>query len=187
MPLAQNMLNQYQMRQKRNKAHKAHNVAKCARNKEQQKWLKAKLPENVHGMRSAVHAHCLFLLKVRDNNFSSLPAPPSTEEREIAIQVAGNIAYLPKDVFNEPSTQVQSQGFQSYIKNELPKVGLKRFTWDWQSSWKNPFKKLMYMVFYHTFRVALVRTEYHQICWNKNHNSIGVVAAIIEQYFTYLK
>ncbi|MBW0536142.1 hypothetical protein O181_075857 [Austropuccinia psidii MF-1] len=111
MPLAQSMLNQSKMRQKKNKACKAHNVAKRASQKEQQKWLKVELPENVHGMRSAVHAHSLFLLKVRDKDFFSLPAPPSTEEHEIAIQVAGPLGYVPKDVFNEPSTQVQSQGF----------------------------------------------------------------------------
>ncbi|MBW0566304.1 hypothetical protein O181_106019 [Austropuccinia psidii MF-1] len=72
-------------RERRNKACKACNVAKYASQKEQQKWLKAELPENVHGMRSAVHAHFLFLLKVRDKDFSSLPAPPSTEEHEIEI------------------------------------------------------------------------------------------------------
>ncbi|MBW0584827.1 hypothetical protein O181_124542 [Austropuccinia psidii MF-1] len=130
MPLSRSMLDQSEMRQQRNKACKAHNVAKHASQKEQQKWLKAELPENVHGMRSAVHAHCLFLLKVRDKDFSSLPAPPSTEEHEIAIQVAGHLGYVPNDVFNEPSKQVQSQGFQSYCKNELHKLGLKRFTWN---------------------------------------------------------
>ncbi|MBW0543046.1 hypothetical protein O181_082761 [Austropuccinia psidii MF-1] len=122
------------MRQQRNKACKAHNIEKCASQKEQQRWLKAEIPENVHGMRSAVHAHCLFLLKVRDKDFSSLPAPPTTEEREIAFQMAGHLGYVSKDVFNEPSTQVQSQGFQSYCKNELHKLGLKRLTWDWESS-----------------------------------------------------
>ncbi|MBW0593664.1 hypothetical protein O181_133379 [Austropuccinia psidii MF-1] len=125
MPLAQSMLEQSEVRQQRNQARKAHNVAKHASQKEQQKWLKAELPENVHGMRSAVHAHCLFLLKVRDKDFSSLPAPPSTEENEIAIQVAGHLGFVPKDVFNESSTQVQSQGFQSYCKNELHKLRLK--------------------------------------------------------------
>ncbi|MBW0559575.1 hypothetical protein O181_099290 [Austropuccinia psidii MF-1] len=95
-------------RQQRNKAQKAHNVAKRASQKEQQKWLKAELPENVHGMRSAVHSHCLFLLKVRDKDFSSLTASHITEEHEIAIQVAGHLGYFPKDVFNDPSTQVQS-------------------------------------------------------------------------------
>ncbi|MBW0510075.1 hypothetical protein O181_049790 [Austropuccinia psidii MF-1] len=125
MPLALSMLDQSKMRQQRNEACKAHNVAKCASQKEQQKWLKEKLPENVHGMRSTVHGHCLFLLKVRDKDFSSLPAPPSTEEREIAIQVAGHLGYVPKDFFNEPSSQVQSQGFESYCKNELHKLGLK--------------------------------------------------------------
>ncbi|MBW0533905.1 hypothetical protein O181_073620 [Austropuccinia psidii MF-1] len=85
MPLSQSMLDQSEMRQQRNKDRKAHNVEKRAGQKEQQKWLKAGLPENVHGMRSAVHAHSLFLLKVRDKDFSSLPAPLSTEEREIAI------------------------------------------------------------------------------------------------------
>ncbi|MBW0557022.1 hypothetical protein O181_096737 [Austropuccinia psidii MF-1] len=80
MPLAQSMLEQSEVRQQRNQARKAHNVAKRASQKEQQKWLKAELPENFHGMRSAVHAHCLFLLKVRDKDFSSLPEPPSTEE-----------------------------------------------------------------------------------------------------------
>ncbi|MBW0548745.1 hypothetical protein O181_088460 [Austropuccinia psidii MF-1] len=128
MGLAQSMLEQSEVRQQRNQARKAHNVAKCASQKEQQKWLKAKIPENVHGMRSAVHAHCLFLLKLRDKDFYSLPAPPSTEEHEIAIQVASHLGYVPKDVFNEPSTQVQSQGFQSYCENELHKIGLKQFT-----------------------------------------------------------
>ncbi|MBW0521934.1 hypothetical protein O181_061649 [Austropuccinia psidii MF-1] len=126
------MLEQLEVRQQRNQARKAHNVAKRASQKEQQEWLRAELPENVHGMRSAVHCHFLFLLKVRDKDFSSLPAPPSTEECEIAIQVAGHLGYVPKDVFNEPSTQVQSQGFQSYCKNELHKLGLKQFTWDWE-------------------------------------------------------
>ncbi|MBW0479509.1 hypothetical protein O181_019224 [Austropuccinia psidii MF-1] len=125
MPLSQSMLEQSEIRQQRNQACKAHNVAKSASQKEKQKWLQVELPENVHGMRSAVHAHCLFLLKVRDKDFSSLPAPPSTEENEIAIQVAGHLGYFPKGVFNEPSTQVQSQGFQHYWKNELYKLGLK--------------------------------------------------------------
>ncbi|MBW0580517.1 hypothetical protein O181_120232 [Austropuccinia psidii MF-1] len=111
------MLEQSEVRQHRNQACKAHNVAKRASQKEQQKCLSAELPENFHGMRSAVHAHCLFLLKVRDEDFSSLPAPPSTEECEIAIQVAGNFRYFPKDVSNAPSTQVQFQGFQIYCKN----------------------------------------------------------------------
>ncbi|MBW0554198.1 hypothetical protein O181_093913 [Austropuccinia psidii MF-1] len=124
MPLAQSMLEQSEVRQQRNKAHKAHNVEKHASQKEQQKWLKAELPENVHGMRSAVYADCLFLLKVRDKDFSSLPAPPRTEEREISVQVAGHFGYVPEDFFNEPSTQVQSQGFHSYCKNELHKLGL---------------------------------------------------------------
>ncbi|MBW0557992.1 hypothetical protein O181_097707 [Austropuccinia psidii MF-1] len=98
-------------------------------------------------MTSAVHAHCLFLLKVRDKDFSSLPAPPRTEELEIAIQVAGHLGYVPEDLFNEPSTHAQSQGLQSYCKNELHKLGLKQFTWDWQSSWKHPFNELISMGF----------------------------------------
>ncbi|MBW0568264.1 hypothetical protein O181_107979 [Austropuccinia psidii MF-1] len=131
--LSQSMLEQSEVRQQRNQTCKAHNVAKHASQKEQQKWLKAELPENVHGMRSAVHSHCLLLLKVRDKDFSSLPATYSLEECEIAIQVAGHLRYVPKDVFNEPTTQVQSQGFQSYCQNELHKLGLNQFTWDWQS------------------------------------------------------
>ncbi|MBW0570916.1 hypothetical protein O181_110631 [Austropuccinia psidii MF-1] len=114
MPLARSMLNHLEMRQRRNEACKAHKVAKSGSQREKQKWLKAEIPENVHGMTSAVQAHCLFLLKVRDKEFSSLPAPPSKEERKIAIQVAGYLGYVPKDVFNKPSTQVQSHGFQSY-------------------------------------------------------------------------
>ncbi|MBW0533787.1 hypothetical protein O181_073502 [Austropuccinia psidii MF-1] len=50
MLLSQSMLNQSKMRQKKNQACNAHNVAKCASQKEEQKWLKAELPENVHGM-----------------------------------------------------------------------------------------------------------------------------------------
>ncbi|MBW0561887.1 hypothetical protein O181_101602 [Austropuccinia psidii MF-1] len=162
-------------------------LAKRASQKQKQKWLKAELPENFHEMNSAVHSHCLFLLKVRDKDFSSLPAPPSTEECESSIQVAGHLGYVPENVFNNPSTQVQSQRFQSYCKKELHKLGLKQFTWDWESSWQHPFNKLMSMVFYHTFRLALVSTKYHHYCCNKDHNNYGVMAALMEQYFTYLK
>ncbi|MBW0523622.1 hypothetical protein O181_063337 [Austropuccinia psidii MF-1] len=102
MAVVQTMLEKTEMRQQRNQAHKAHNVAKHASQKENQKCLKVELPENVHGMRSAVHAHCLFLLKIRDKDFSSLTAPPRTEEHELAIQVAGHLGYVSKDVFNEP-------------------------------------------------------------------------------------
>ncbi|MBW0535140.1 hypothetical protein O181_074855 [Austropuccinia psidii MF-1] len=102
MPLAQSMLEQSGIRQQRNQACKAHNVPKHASQKEQQRWLKAELPENGHAMRAAVHAHCLSVLKVRDKDFSSLQAPPSTEECEIEIQVDGHLGYVPKDVFNEP-------------------------------------------------------------------------------------
>ncbi|MBW0562374.1 hypothetical protein O181_102089 [Austropuccinia psidii MF-1] len=125
MPLAQSMLEQSEVRQQRKQACEAHNVEKRASQKEKQKWLKEELPENVHGMRSAVHAHCLLLLKVRDKDFFSLPAPLSTEEHVISIQVAGNLGYVPEEVSNEPLTQVQSQGFQSYCKNELHKLRLK--------------------------------------------------------------
>ncbi|MBW0588434.1 hypothetical protein O181_128149 [Austropuccinia psidii MF-1] len=48
MGLSQSMLEQSEVRQQRNQACKAHNVAKRASQKEQQKWLKAELPENVH-------------------------------------------------------------------------------------------------------------------------------------------
>ncbi|MBW0512826.1 hypothetical protein O181_052541 [Austropuccinia psidii MF-1] len=41
MRLSQSMLEQSKIRQKRNQAHKAHNVAKCASQKEKQRWLKA--------------------------------------------------------------------------------------------------------------------------------------------------
>ncbi|MBW0560195.1 hypothetical protein O181_099910 [Austropuccinia psidii MF-1] len=178
IPLAQSMLEKFKVRQQRNYACKAHIVAKHASQKEQRRWLKEEIPENFHGMRSAVHSHCLLLLKVRDKDFSLLPEPPSTEECENEIQVAGHLGYVPKDVFNEPSTQVQSQGFQSYRKNELHKLGLKQLTWDWESSWQHPFNELMSMVFYHTFCLALVRIKYHHYCWNKDHNNYGVVAAL---------
>ncbi|MBW0483737.1 hypothetical protein O181_023452 [Austropuccinia psidii MF-1] len=85
MPPSQSMLEQSEVRQQRNQACKAHNVAKRASQKEQQRWLKEELQENVHGMRSTVDTHFLFLLKGRDKDFSSLPAPPSTKECEIAI------------------------------------------------------------------------------------------------------
>ncbi|MBW0546532.1 hypothetical protein O181_086247 [Austropuccinia psidii MF-1] len=51
MPLAQSMLGQSRMIQQRNQGHQAHKVAKGASKKKKHKWLKAELPENVHGMR----------------------------------------------------------------------------------------------------------------------------------------
>ncbi|MBW0514612.1 hypothetical protein O181_054327 [Austropuccinia psidii MF-1] len=181
------MLEQSEIRQKRNQAHKAHNVAKCESQKQQQRWLKEELPENFHGLRSALHAHFLFLLKVRGKDFSSLPAPPSAEERELSMQFSGHLGYVPKDVFNEPSTQVWSQFFQSYCKNEVHKLGLKKFTWDWESSWQHLFNNLMSMVFYRTFCLAIVSTKYHNEFGNKDHNNYWVMEALMEQYFTYVK
>ncbi|MBW0563994.1 hypothetical protein O181_103709 [Austropuccinia psidii MF-1] len=157
MGLTQSMLEQSKVGWERNHALKSHNMARHAIQKEQQKWLKAELPENIHEMRSAVHAHCLFLLKIRDNDFSSLPAPPKTEEHEIAIKVAGHLRYVPKDVLNEPVTQVQFQGF---CKNELHKLILKQFTCAWESSWQHPFNELMSMMFYRTFCLALFSTKF---------------------------
>ncbi|MBW0473676.1 hypothetical protein O181_013391 [Austropuccinia psidii MF-1] len=101
MPITQSMFDQSKIRQQRNYDCKDHNVAKRASQKEQQRWLKEELPDNVHGMSSAVHAHFLFLLKVKDNNLSSQPAPPSTEHYQISIKVAGPLGYVPKDFFNE--------------------------------------------------------------------------------------
>ncbi|MBW0522878.1 hypothetical protein O181_062593 [Austropuccinia psidii MF-1] len=112
--LSQSPLDQAKMRQQRKQAFKAHNVAIDVSKKGQKRGLKAELPDNFHEMRSGVYAHWLFLLKVKDKDFSSLPAPPRTEEHEIAIQVSGHFVYFTKDVFNEPSTQVQSKSFQRY-------------------------------------------------------------------------
>ncbi|MBW0477235.1 hypothetical protein O181_016950 [Austropuccinia psidii MF-1] len=81
MPLSQSMLEQSEFRHKRNQVCKYHNVAKHASQKEQQRWLKGKLPKIPYGMRSAVHAHCLFLLRVRDKDFSSLP-----EQKSVKLQ-----------------------------------------------------------------------------------------------------
>ncbi|MBW0492924.1 hypothetical protein O181_032639 [Austropuccinia psidii MF-1] len=126
--LSQSIVDQSEMRQQRNQPDKSHNEAKHARQKEKKRFMKEELPDNVHGMPSAVHSHCLFLPKVKEKDFSSLPAPPSTEEHEIAIQAASHLGYVSKDVFNEPSTQVQSLGFQSFQKNELHNIGLIQFT-----------------------------------------------------------
>ncbi|MBW0501103.1 hypothetical protein O181_040818 [Austropuccinia psidii MF-1] len=116
MPLAQSMLEKSEIRQQRNQACKSNNVAKHASQKEKQTWLKVELPENFHGMRSAVHAHCLFLLKVRDTDFSSLPEPPSTDRHKIGIKVAGHLRYVPKDVFNEPSHRFSLRASKATVK-----------------------------------------------------------------------
>ncbi|MBW0582322.1 hypothetical protein O181_122037 [Austropuccinia psidii MF-1] len=95
----QSMLEQSKIQQQRNQVCTAHNVAKHESQKEQQIWKKAELPERVHRMKTALHTCFLFLLKVRDKYFSSKQAPPRTEEREIAIQVAGHMGYVPKNFF----------------------------------------------------------------------------------------
>ncbi|MBW0493728.1 hypothetical protein O181_033443 [Austropuccinia psidii MF-1] len=70
MPLAQSMLNHSKMKKKRKHTFKAHNVAKHAIQKQQQRCLKAEIPDNIHGMRSDVNTHCQFLLKRKDKDFS---------------------------------------------------------------------------------------------------------------------
>ncbi|MBW0462411.1 hypothetical protein O181_002126 [Austropuccinia psidii MF-1] len=77
MPIDQIMLYQSEMSQKRNQACKYQNLVKNASQKEQKRCQKAEFPDNVNGMRSGVHTHCLFLLKVKDKDFYSLPAQTS--------------------------------------------------------------------------------------------------------------
>ncbi|MBW0512195.1 hypothetical protein O181_051910 [Austropuccinia psidii MF-1] len=85
------MLDQSKMRKQRKQARKVPNVAKCARQKEQQKWLKVELPENVHGMRSAVHAHCLFLLKPFQQEFPLLRSGRQHCDNKPVTNVMGSI------------------------------------------------------------------------------------------------
>ncbi|MBW0481096.1 hypothetical protein O181_020811 [Austropuccinia psidii MF-1] len=168
MPLSQSMLEQSEVRQQRNQVHKAHNVEECASQKEEKRWLKAELPENVHGMRSAVHSHCLFLLKVRDKNFSSLPAPKSMK-LQFKLLVIWDMS--PRMFSMRYCHKFSLRVSKATAKNELHKLGLKRFTWDWECLWQHLFNKLMSMVFYHTFCLTLVSTEYHHYLWNKDHNN----------------
>ncbi|MBW0516321.1 hypothetical protein O181_056036 [Austropuccinia psidii MF-1] len=79
MALTQSFFHQSEMRQKRDQSFKAHNMEKGVRQKHKKRWLKVELPVTVHGMRSAVYAHFLFLLKVKDKDFSSLPEPSIIE------------------------------------------------------------------------------------------------------------
>ncbi|MBW0525373.1 hypothetical protein O181_065088 [Austropuccinia psidii MF-1] len=187
MPIAQSMFDKSKMRQQRNQDCKAINVAKCVSKKEQQKWLEGELPDNIHGMKLAVHSHLLFLLKVKHADFSSLPAPPTTEKHEIVSQVGGHLGNVPEDLFNEPSTQVQSQGFQSYCKNELHKLELKQSALYWESLWQHLFNQLISMVIYHTPQLQLVSAEYHSYFSKKDLDSYRLVGALMEQYFNYLK
>ncbi|MBW0480001.1 hypothetical protein O181_019716 [Austropuccinia psidii MF-1] len=101
-PSPQSRVDQHKMRRKRNQACSSYSMEKLVRQKEQQRGLKAELHDNVLGMRSAVHAHFLFLPKLKDKNFSSSLAPPSTEVPEIVIQDAGHLCYVSKYILNEP-------------------------------------------------------------------------------------
>ncbi|MBW0487155.1 hypothetical protein O181_026870 [Austropuccinia psidii MF-1] len=122
MPLSKSLPYQYKMRQKRNQNFKPHNVEKHAIQKEEQRWLKAEIPDTAH-------AHCLFQLKVKDKYSASLSAPPNTEECGIVINVSDHLRYIPKGICNGPLTQVQSHGSKLTSKNGLYKLGMEQFTW----------------------------------------------------------
>ncbi|MBW0584755.1 hypothetical protein O181_124470 [Austropuccinia psidii MF-1] len=95
-PYGQTILDQYKIRKQRSQVLKAHNMVKHESSKEKQRWLKEELPDNYNEMRSAVHSHCVLLLKVKDNNFSSLPDPPSTEEGKFQCRFLVICAVSPK-------------------------------------------------------------------------------------------
>ncbi|MBW0504688.1 hypothetical protein O181_044403 [Austropuccinia psidii MF-1] len=114
------------------------------------------------------------------NPSEKLPAPSTPEERKVAVEVSHHLGYLTAETFNDPSKGIQSQAFCSYCQNELHKLGLQRFTWDWKSSWHHPFNELMTILFYHTFLLALVSTESHHFCWDKDQNIHGVVSSLME-------
>ncbi|MBW0520851.1 hypothetical protein O181_060566 [Austropuccinia psidii MF-1] len=56
-----------------------------------------------------------------------------------------------------------------------------------ESSWQHPLNERMTIIFDHTFCLALVGTEYHHFCWDKDQHTHGVVSSLMEQYPSYLK
>ncbi|MBW0477443.1 hypothetical protein O181_017158 [Austropuccinia psidii MF-1] len=89
---------------------------------------KGQIPENVHGMRSAVDWHCWLLLNVPNKDLAKLPAQQTPEERKGAVEVAGHLGYLTAETFNDLSKEIQLQALCIYCQNELHKLFPQRFT-----------------------------------------------------------
>ncbi|MBW0546725.1 hypothetical protein O181_086440 [Austropuccinia psidii MF-1] len=143
---------------------KTQRISKASSKKERLKFLKVQIPENVHGMISAVHQHFWFLTNIPHKYLENLPAPTTPEERKMAVEAASHLCYLTAETCNDPFKEIQSQVLHIYCQSELHKLGLQRFPWDWESSWQHQFNELMTIIFYHTFFLALVSTEYHHFC-----------------------
>ncbi|CAH7667645.1 hypothetical protein PPACK8108_LOCUS2064 [Phakopsora pachyrhizi] len=149
------------MRQRKGLKKKSNDKSKRQSKNQRLKQINAELPENVTGMRTVVQVHCPFLLAIKDRDLSTIPQPPTAEE--------------------------QSKAYKSFVKSKLLKLGLERFSWDWDSSWTHPFNKIMSIIIYKTLDFALLSCEYNNYTWVTEHNSHVIVSALMEKYFYHLQ
>ncbi|KAI7943984.1 hypothetical protein MJO28_011512 [Puccinia striiformis f. sp. tritici] len=68
---------------------------------------------------------------------------PTTEERELAVQRGKNISFDQPPNTAPASKSNHTHAFKSWICTQLGSLGLTRFTFDWDSTWKHPYNQLM--------------------------------------------
>ncbi|KAA1071200.1 hypothetical protein PGTUg99_015088 [Puccinia graminis f. sp. tritici] len=135
--------------------------AKRKTKKERMKELQGALPDGSDAMKNIVHRHARLLLGVIGTDLKTLPASPTNEERDIAVQRGKSESYNQPNPTAPPSQQSHTQAYKSWIQTQIRTLGLTRFTFDWESSWKHPFNQLMDLLFYRTIYMALHSGEYN--------------------------
>ncbi|CAH7678496.1 hypothetical protein PPACK8108_LOCUS13023 [Phakopsora pachyrhizi] len=168
------------MRQIKGLKKKSNDKSKRQSKNQRLKQINGELPENVTGMRTVVQVHC-------HRDLTTIPQPPTAEEREIVVAQAGHAGFVPDGFDTGPSISRQSKAYKSFVKSKLLKLGLERFSWDWDSSWTHPFNELMSIIFYKTLDSALLSCKYNNYTWVTEHNSHAIVSALMEKYFYHLQ
>ncbi|OAV87526.1 hypothetical protein PTTG_29403 [Puccinia triticina 1-1 BBBD Race 1] len=151
------------------------------------KDLRGTLPEGSEPLKNIVHQHTRLLLGVTGTDLKTLPLQPNAEERDLAVQRGKNLGFDQPRPTAPASTSNHTQAYKSWLQTQLRDLGLTRFTFDWESSWKHPFNQLMDVVFYRTLSMALHSGEYNNHPWSPDHATHAIASALLERYFNHLQ
>ena len=112
------------------------------------KEIQGSLPEGTETMANVVHTHTQLLLGINGTNLETLPPNVTNDKQNLAVQWGKNLAYNQPPPAAPESQSNHTHVFRSWIQTQLRDLGLTRFNFNWGSSWKHPFNKLMNLLFY---------------------------------------
>ncbi|KAH9807268.1 hypothetical protein DFH28DRAFT_1139682 [Melampsora americana] len=123
--------------------------------------------DEINYLKLAGHTH-LRVIMGRSDACTPLPPPPSNSEKQKITIAVPSVSAYPSDSVPPltPMNQkladhgVISQGFADYIRTSLSRVGLTRFTYDWEGRFEDQFNQFALQFFLNTFKQGILAFEY---------------------------